>query len=313
MTLALAKRRPGIDTLPFHKIVDPTFLDTVYGLAKANRFPGSLCVSIERKDIPIVKTKPYWVCEKSDGTRFLLVIIKFNGLNLAALVGRRTDDVYAIKLQKVPRDLYKGTILDGEMVLDKQTNRETFLAFDALLVAGRDVRDRAFSERYLDICTAMMHYEPHERDSIAFKVKTFFPVARLSECMDERRDAVRFRFGWDGLVFTPEKQSVVAGRNFHMFKWKPMDLITIDFCVHQDGRTLLVNDQTSGLVPVGTLDEAAEPGSIVECTLVDAHKAMWRVYRVRLDKTYPNDMLTFTRTLANFQEAVALEDFYDRK
>lgn len=312
MTLALAKRRPGIDTLPFHKILDPRFSETVNTIVKMNRFPGSLCVSIERKDIPTVKNKPFWVCEKSDGTRFLLVVTKFDGLNVAALVGRRADDIYAIKLQKVPRDLYKGTVLDGEMVLDKQTNRQTFLAFDALLVAGRDVRDRPFSERYLDMCAAMMHYEPHERDSIAFKVKTFFPVPRLNECMDSRRDAVRSRFGWDGLIFTPENHPVVAGRNFHMFKWKPVDLITIDFCVNQDGRTLLVNDQT-GLVPVGTLDEPAEPGSVVECTLTNAHEAMWHVYRVRSDKSYPNDMLTFTRTLANIQEAIVLEDFYDRK
>jgi mRNA guanylyltransferase len=301
-----------MDTLPFHKILDPDCLTAMTSMTRTNGFPGSLCVSIERKDIPTVRNKPYWVCEKSDGARFLLVVMKFKGTNLVALVGRRTDDVYAIKVQKVPRDLYKGTILDGEMVQDKQTNRWTFLAFDALFVAGRDVRERAFSERYLDICAAMTHYEPHERDSIAFKIKAFFPVANLAQCMDPKRDPVRERFGWDGLVFTPDAQRVVAGRNFDMFKWKPVHSITVDFCVQHDGLTLLANDRQT-LVPVGRLDAPGVPGSIVECQLLNAHEAVWHVYRVRSDKTYPNDMLTFTRTLANIQEGIALEDFYDRK
>lgn len=313
MTLSLAKRNPSASTLPFHKILDPDVWAAVTGMTRTGTFPGSLCVSLERKDIPTVRNKPYWVCEKSDGTRFLLVVLKFKETNLVALLGRRADDAYAIKLQKVPRDLYKGTVLDGEMVLDKQTHRWTFLAFDALFVAGRDARERSFSERYLDLCAAMTHYEPHERDSIALKVKAFYPVARLQECMDPRRDPVRERFGWDGLVFTPENQRVVAGRNFDMFKWKPVDSITVDFCVHQDGLTLLANDR-GGMVPVGRLDApGGVPGSIVECTLLNAHDAVWRVYRVRSDKTYPNDMLTFTRTLANIQEGIALEDFYDRK
>lgn len=313
--LSLAKRNSDGNTLPFHKILEPDFASVVPSMTRTHPgvFPGPLCVSIERKDLPIVRSKPYWVCEKTDGARFMLVIAKFKGVNLVALVGRRADDAYAIKIQKVPRDLYKGTLVDGEMVRDKATQRETFVAFDVLFAAGRDVRNKSFSERYLDLCAALTHYEPHPKDSIAIKVKAFFPVARLSECIDARRDAVRDRFGWDGLVFTPENQGVVVGRHFDQFKWKPIESITVDFCVGHDGHTLLVNDRASGPVPVGRLDAPGEPNSIVECQLVNAHEAVWRVYRVRSDKTYPNDMLTFTRTLASIQEAIALKDFYDGK
>ena len=39
-------------------------------------FPGPQPVSIERKHFDILKTNEYWVCEKTDGVRFIFLAVK---------------------------------------------------------------------------------------------------------------------------------------------------------------------------------------------------------------------------------------------
>lgn len=300
-------RDPHSD-LPLHRLVGDdlvAFRDQFASLVDTHNFPGPLCVSIERSTLPILRKDTYWACEKSDGTRFLLTVMRFKDLKVVALVGRRDDHVYVIAMHNVPRSWYAGTVVDGELVRDRLSGGLHFLAFDALFIEGRDVRNATFTNRYHELCEALYHYTPHEGDPVFLKVKTFFPLSRLGECMSEAWQHVRDRYGCDGLVLTPENCPVVAGRNFAMFKWKEHH--TVDFVVTEDGVGLSVRDRHD-LVRVGTLDSPAAPGQVVECEIKEYATAVWRVVRIREDKTYPNDRLTFEKTLVNIQEAIPWQE-----
>lgn len=299
------------DALPFSRLVNPDldrFKEQFTNLLGARGFPGSLCVSIERSNFPMIKSEPYWVCEKSDGTRFLMCVMRMNGLKLVTLVGRRDDHVYVTFMNHVPRPMYEGTIFDGEIAIDPHTKKVHYLIFDAMFVNGRDVRSFPFSHRYREVCQALVHYRPHDKDAFEIKIKTFFPLSRVAECMSPEWDHVRSRYGYDGLVLTPESCPVIAGRNYKMFKWKNGMLHTVDFLVSEDGMGLQVRDR-GGFVTVGKSDMRLAPGSIVECALDDFAKGVWGILRQRTDKTYPNDMLTFEKTLLNIQENIQWQEF----
>ena len=53
--------------------------DLLFGIKlKRGHFPGPQPVTIEKKDLPLLKTDEYMVCEKSDGERAILLLINQN-------------------------------------------------------------------------------------------------------------------------------------------------------------------------------------------------------------------------------------------
>lgn len=295
------------DKFPFYRILDPDIRQRLYALLNVSPempFPGSMCVSLERSHLTHIVSEPYWVCEKSDGYRFLLFVLRHKNYKVVCLVGRHPKDVFLTPFTKVPRTWYDGTILDGELVCDD--GRWTFLAFDALLVAGRDVRTMPFSGRYRAMADAFDPYAPSDTDKILFKIKKFYAFHAFEECL---RHAQSHRFPTDGFIFTSENDPVLFGRNFRMFKWKEASSHTIDFMLADQGQ-LCVYDRGQP-VRVGALSNKSDGlpvGAIVECKIDNFEQGTWTYVKVRDDKTYPNDVLTFQRTLINIQENITLDD-----
>jgi hypothetical protein len=309
--IELKKPEPQ-DPFPFHRIVDHAWIrkllaERVHSDAP-DRFPGSMCVSLERKDLAAMTSEPYWVCEKSDGVRFLLMILRTGDLKMVALLGRRPEDAFLVPLAKVPRDLYAGTVLDGELVFDPDTGASTFLVFDALAVSGRAMDRTPFSERYAELCRSLQYYAPTPgKDRILLKVKTFFPAPRIRDC-NAHVTRIASRYPSDGLVFVPEQDGIVRGRNFRMFKWKPADAHTVDFVVGEDAASLLVHDRGQPLFAGKLAGCQGIPGDIIECKLENYESGTWSFVRQRTDKTHANDLLTFQKTLLNIQENIGISD-----
>lgn len=299
------------DPFPFYRITDPGIVESLHhmlGLTKPLGFLGSMCVSLERSHLPQLVAEPYWVCEKTDGTRFLMYVTRYKAIKLVALVGRRPEDVYITPITKVPRGWYQGTVLDGELLRDATQNRWTYMIFDASVVEGKDVRNLPFSSRYAEVSKALQFYQPQDgKDRVYLKVKQFASIAALKSCV-QRATRHAPRFPLDGYIFTPERDPVVMGRHFRMFKWKTAEDHTIDFQVASDGRLCIL--EKGQLTPMGYLVDAgqATEGDILECKLDNFQQGTWRLVKKRIDKTYPNDQLTFQRTLVNIQENITLDE-----
>lgn len=276
------------------------------------RFPGPNPVSLERAHLPTLRPDRYWICEKTDGTRCAMLCVTYRGHRLVVLLDRKLT-AYVLPLRRVPKALFQGTVLDGELAFDKVSNQHQFMVFDAVMVSGIPVFHKPFSYRLADVRLALRDYRPDAGDGVGVRVKGFDSLARLPEFVG-RLDAIRRHFDIDGVVLTPEDGHVAFGRNMRMFKLKAFGgraAHTVDFLAAEEGglsvfdagRHVVVGkiaaDWMSSCVPPA-------PGSVVECTC--AEDGTWVPVCIRTDKKTANDLFTYQKTLLNIQEALALED-----
>ena len=283
------------------------------------RYPGPNPVSLERSMLPSIAPDRYWLCEKTDGVRYLLMATTFIGHRVVVLFDRKLA-AYLAPLRNVPRALYQGTVVDGEVAFDKRAARHTFLMFDALMLSGVPTFHKNFSYRLADAAYAWGAYSAADTDPLAVKIKSFCLLSQL-RAFCGRLDAVRAHFDIDGLVLTPEDGDVVYGRHTGMFKFKPFggrDAHTVDFVLNTasgGGRQLLIFDNGRH-VPVGrlagslagasALPDGLPDGTVVECRLVQDD--VWDIVGVRTDKTTANDAFTFNKTLLNIRENLSVDD-----
>jgi len=180
-----------------------------------DRFPGPQPISIERRHFPLLKKQPYFLCEKTDGVRHLLVSIA-DGVFLInrALVQTPVRGV------RIPKE----TLLDGDLV-ESKNGKFIFVIHDAVRVKGEDIRLGPLDAR-LDkarglvkgiIKTAGAPFEIRVKTMIRLEQAREFPSLES------------FDYETDGVVLTPVKEPIRTGTHETMFKWKPRDRITIDF------------------------------------------------------------------------------------
>ena len=86
----------------------------------------------------------YFVAEKSDGERRLLVTVDADGRPASCLVDRR-GAVDVVTLAKAPPI---GSVVDGEVVRNLATGAPVFLAFDVLHDGRNDLCQKHFGERF---------------------------------------------------------------------------------------------------------------------------------------------------------------------
>jgi hypothetical protein len=118
-----------------------------------------------------------------------------------------------------------------------------------------------------------------------------------------------FEYETDGLVFTPTEEPIRMGTHETMFKWKPRERITIDFCL-QNGQELFVQDRGEPYKEAELHTRNKRPdlanGTIVECGYGDLG---WFVEKIRTDKTHANNRRTYFRTLVNIRENILVTEF----
>lgn len=320
MTLTV-ESRSQTNLLNFHRVVgeDRTLLtDQLFKLTRPKHhgtFPGSMCVSLEREHIGLIRSKPYWVCEKTDGFRFLMLVTRLRGMKLIVLVGRNmTQDVYCIGMKNVPRKLYDGAVLDGEIVTRKETGQMCFLVFDCFASNGVNVSHKPFSDRITTFAQDWKDYKADSTDPVTILDKKFFEVRDFGDFL-AHMEAAATQFPLDGIIFTPDELPMIQGRHYKLFKWKRPCDHTIDFLLRVDTGVLFIQDASSpgrALVEGGRLvappHEPVPEGAICECQCIDPGQGLWRYVKMRTDKTYPNDAVTLNRTLKNIVENLDLPE-----
>ena len=204
----------------------------------------------------------------------------------------------------------QGTVLDGELVVNKANGVMQYCVFDAVALCGSFVGALPYSKRltYLRLC---MDGQEALACSKPFQVRLkncFSAHDAWKTFMEQYTCVVPSLYDTDGLIFTPEAAPYVHGRHMSQFKWKPCRSNTVDFQVGQGGKLLVLERgslREASLMHPDDLPLAPE-GAIVECK--NASDA-WRVCHVRSDKTAPNDFLTYQRTLVNIEEDIQLQEF----
>jgi hypothetical protein len=255
------------------------FVYDIWGSSNIDRFPGPQPISIERKHFDYVKRNEYMVCEKTDGTRHILVCFMDGPNKICALVNRS----FQYKLYSLT--VHRNTLLDGELIGD------TFLVHDAVAINGEDLRSRPLNERLAKISALCSVIVPGK---IKVRCKKMIPLKDISKLVLGPET--------DGIIMTPIKEPVRLGTHRTMFKWKEKN--TVDFIVN-NGHLCVQND--SRLVKIQETSETVN-GKILECVY---GSGVWTPIITRLDKVHPNNLRTLDRTKINIAENILFDELKD--
>ena len=270
------------------------FIQTAWEGAAAGRFPGPQPVSIERRHFCLLRRQPYLVSEKTDGVRHLLVSTTEG---IVALVNR------AFLVEPVKIRVPKDTLLDGELVKTR-TGKMLFVVYDAVRVKGENLMHAPLTERLEKARGVLKGIIKTAGAPFEIRVKNMWALGTPFP------DLNSFEYETDGLVFTPINEPIRMGTHETMFKWKPRERITIDFCL-QNGHELFVQDRGEPYKEAELHTRNKRPdlpnGTIVECGYGDLG---WFVEKIRTDKTHANNRRTYFRTLVNIRENIQLQDLY---
>jgi hypothetical protein len=252
------------------------------------RFPGPQPVSIERRHFPLLKRQPYFVCEKTDGVRYLLASTE-EGVYLV----NRAFKTESVKI-RVPKD----TLFDGELVQTK-TGNILFMIHDAIRVKGENLLKAPLDQRLEAAKKGIKGMIKTSQAPFEIRVKTMY-------LWGSQFPPSSFEYETDGLVFTPINEPIRSGTHETMFKWKPREKITIDFEI-RNGKELYVQDRG---VPYKeselNIKNEIHDGAIVECGY-GSHGFF--VEKIRTDKTHANNRRTYFRTMINLRENIQLSEF----
>jgi mRNA guanylyltransferase len=216
----------------------------------ASNFPGAQPVSFAARHIAELRRQDYYVCEKTDGIRYLMYMTRDGDKDIHYLIDRKNDYYYVRGLHFPHQDdptfarFHEETILDGELVEDRPPNGPPelkYLVFDCLVLDGQRLLDRPldkrlgyFKEYVLKPYKAMFAKFPQEIAMRPFAVEdksTQFSYA-LEMMFKQIIPSVKQLHGNDGLIFTCRNTPYQFGTDEHILKWKPPHDNTVDFLLH---------------------------------------------------------------------------------
>jgi hypothetical protein len=267
-------------------------------LSKRYIFPGPQPVSIERKHIVNLKSHDYLVGHKNDGERTALCFIRYDDKPRCFFLNRKLEITYISVL--VSKKMYEGTIFDCEMI-DNQ-----IYIFDCPLFCGKSLRTENFNNR-LSFCESFLtgiKRRPDEKYD--FLVKEFVELAKFKNLNHCEKS--------DGYVFVPVNKPVQTGTHNYYYKWKPRYKNTVDFCINKDGEVFLQNAGKLCKAKVSLnyeyckFDTIKFIDSVVVLECEYQIENTWKVLHPRCDKTIPNSLYTFKKTILNIEENIDINE-----
>ena len=231
-----------------------------------NAFPGMQPASLDASNMYDIARKrdDYFVCEKTDGERYLLLL--YGGESF--LVNRRfvffripprrptaeekeqgtptlgapipTQFINSFPnltaLNPKSTENAKVTLLDGELTAEwTDPPSLTYYVFDAILIAGRSIQNLTLSDRLKMALNCVVF--PQQIPSLApgkgaFRImmKEMFRVNTPGATEFLLNDVIgKLQHENDGLIFTPNTMTYRAGTTYEILKWKPKHLNSVDF------------------------------------------------------------------------------------
>merc|ERR1711939_512967 len=209
------------------------------------RFPGSQPVSFRYQSLDLLMSEDFWVCEKSDGVRVLVLIVCLpEGIQEEYLIDRKEEFYMQQGLVFPHQDgmdsMHSNVVLDGELVIDTdpKTGQRTLclLAFDCLVVGEQNLMQKALSSRYgrlkewiIKPHLKLLEVYPDLKYQMPFQVKLKPMELAYGIQAVFKEHLPRLQHGNDGLIFTGAEAPYTPGTDQRILKWKPPSENSIDF------------------------------------------------------------------------------------
>lgn len=290
-------------------------------------FHGCQPVSFLKEHASLLLKSDYYVCEKSDGIRYLLYFCQPPGLGLCCfLIDRNYNLIHIANSYLLSRSIdsetrrpffQTETILDGELIVEngeQRTSKLVFLIFDCLMIEGENLCSLNLTLRQKAVQNRVILPNQNYSGVFELRQKEMAKPYALSLIFDKIQ---RQKHENDGLIFTPVYEPYSSGTSPKLLKWKPPELNSIDFSLgnfDSDNNVwqLLVKGER-GLEYYSELKSPenalfiknARTGMIVECSLVDNN---WSFLRFRSDKESPNHIGVVKNIQKSIREGLTKED-----
>jgi mRNA guanylyltransferase len=213
---------------------------------KQPSFPGAQPVSFSAKHFDELKREDYYVCEKTDGVRYLLWMTDDSGRAIYYLIDRKNDYYFVDGLffphHADPQQAHNYTILDGELVEDRYPDGRTvikFFVFDCLVLDKTVLMERPldkrlayFQQNVLAPYKKLLKAHPNQSMPFTLDGKNNEFSYGLEKMFKETIPQVKELHGNDGLIFTCRQSAYCPGTDPHILKWKPPEENTVDFLLH---------------------------------------------------------------------------------
>ncbi|KAF7558663.1 hypothetical protein G7046_g5492 [Stylonectria norvegica] len=208
-------------------------------------FPGAQPVSFSRLHLEEMTRQDYYVCEKSDGIRYLLYSTQDEtGDEVHYLIDRKNDYWFITNknlhfpLVNDTQAFHTRTLVDGELVWDSLPNGKKeprYLVFDCLIMDGNKLMDRTLDKRlayfkerlYLPYKKLFKDFPEELRFQPFYVEMKPFQLGYGIEMMF-KQVLPSLKHGNDGLIFTCRNTPYKHGTDPHILKWKPPEENTVD-------------------------------------------------------------------------------------
>lgn len=363
----------GSDTADFHTIRldvvrDPPTLKRLRevldsckpkGVGPKNAdFWGTMPISFSRRYLDTVLKEDYHVSEKTDGVRYLMLISAECG---GMFFVNRSGVFFAVyEFNQVPgfAQFFNNTLLDGELVIHQKTQHPYFLLFDCVRYQSDSVAHMPLDGRLQMIGKFVVAFRQQFPDTrfhpFGILGKTVTPKSHLNSIVGNismdtagRRvymegDGQKRCHLTDGLIFTPSRLPYHFGTCHTMFKWKYVELLSIDFALrfenppdphryqnNPDPRfrkvelsinmnqgkpsrckttELLQYDYERLLYDLAAHNMNPRSERIIAEMAFEPRDSSWRYHRLRVDKKNPNHISIAFDTMEAIAENLTLED-----
>lgn len=225
------------------------------GRGRNTSFPGAQPVSFSGEHIRELKKQDYYVCEKTDGTRYLMYLTQGDpDQDIHYLIDRKNDYWWVPDLHfphhedKTFVKFHSDTILDGELVEEKYPDRPPvikFFVFDCLVLDKQNLMQRPLDKRLayfkshvLGPYKEMFKKEPQRPQPFVLEDKAIEFSYGLEKMFKEIIPKVKQLHGNDGLIFTCVATPYKTGTDPHILKWKPPNENTVDFLLRIEWSTM---------------------------------------------------------------------------
>ncbi|KAI9218316.1 mRNA capping enzyme, catalytic domain-containing protein [Blastocladiella britannica] len=302
-------------------------------------FPGAQPVSFLQGHLQELMQHNYFVCEKTDGLRFLLYATFNRAENKfeTFLINRSNAYFYTKILLPTPPEpgrhqytkFHNGTLLDGELIVDMEADGSTrtrFLVFDCLATCGKVLIDRPFTKRLghfrefvLKPLERMRIERPDLIQRIPFEIED--KKMHLSYAVEQIfAEMPLLKHKSDGLIFTSSEDCYTLGTDQKILKWKPAEENSVDFllrpqpdgslslCIWEGGRVHTHYSYLVELDPEVLLQLQHSDNRVIECNYHVDYPGNWRFMRWRFDKENANHTRTFDNVMQSIRYAVSREE-----
>lgn len=320
-------------------------------------FWGTMPISFSRKHMDLIAKEDYFISEKTDGVRYLLLIGNAFGAVFVNRSGHLFDVVGYSGLNGFVREFH-DTILDGELVRHQKTQNPYFLLFDCVKLRGTGVAHEFLPKRLQAIGQFIGRFRERfpntQYHPFGILGKTVLPKSKLATISGQiatdsegRRiytegDGTKRCHLTDGLIMAPGNVPYCFGTCFTMFKWKYVDLQSIDFMLRfehpleshvplhaarpsnrkvelhiniNQGRTsrcktteLIQSDFETLMRDLSKCNMSARSDRIIAEMAFEPKDSTWRYHRLRTDKKNPNHISIAFDTMEAIAENVSIDD-----